>query len=580
MQKPDGGVATLNLLDEGLMPYTRINGSTFPAPDPAVVGASPSPSDPEYADKILQFVSAQAPDTFNGEPVNFGSTFLNTVTYADSYPNGDGPESVVPLRNLELWGAPTSHPTVDPANGNFIYQRFQRGIMHYDKTCGCTQGLLLADYLKAVLTGVNLPPDLEEQARTSAFYRQYAPNLPGMVARPADLPATDLTNAFLQQVDGATQPPVNPLLTGNQPAPSGPTPSTPVAVPPASAQDFAYGYAVHLLHFSQEGKDLVAGLIQNSAFGWAKHQVDWSTVELGPGQYDWAEMDSIVNTLNQHGLKVMLSVVHAPQYLRGPNTAFMPANNDSFRQFMQTIASRYQGKVQAYELWNEENLDRETGPGNVNPNSYLQLVKAGYAGLKAGDPNAFALLGAPSPTGTNIPGSVMDDLTYLQQLFAINDGEVRNYYDILAAHPSGFSNPPDCTSETPQCSLSGGFNDNDSFFAFDRVRQYRQVMEHAGDAAKKIWFTEYGYGSTDQPVPGYEYTGYVSEQQQADFLLRAFRKALETGYVGGIMVWNLNYQTVVPKTDEKWAFGLLRSDYSGRPAFYALRDMPKPARLQ
>src|SRR5258708_27489007 len=30
--QPDGSVQTLNLLDSGLMPYTKINGSTFPAP--------------------------------------------------------------------------------------------------------------------------------------------------------------------------------------------------------------------------------------------------------------------------------------------------------------------------------------------------------------------------------------------------------------------------------------------------------------------------------------------------------------------------------------------------------------------
>src|SRR5579859_7643839 len=44
---PDGSVHTLNLLDAGLLPYTRINGSTFPAPDPTVIGLTPTPSDPE-----------------------------------------------------------------------------------------------------------------------------------------------------------------------------------------------------------------------------------------------------------------------------------------------------------------------------------------------------------------------------------------------------------------------------------------------------------------------------------------------------------------------------------------------------
>ena len=34
--RPDGNVGTLNILDEDLMPYTRINGSVFPAPSAAV----------------------------------------------------------------------------------------------------------------------------------------------------------------------------------------------------------------------------------------------------------------------------------------------------------------------------------------------------------------------------------------------------------------------------------------------------------------------------------------------------------------------------------------------------------------
>src|SRR5262252_6643745 len=46
--QPDGSVATLNLLDTGLLPYTRINGSTFPAADPAVVGQTVATSDPAY----------------------------------------------------------------------------------------------------------------------------------------------------------------------------------------------------------------------------------------------------------------------------------------------------------------------------------------------------------------------------------------------------------------------------------------------------------------------------------------------------------------------------------------------------
>ncbi len=70
--------------------------------------------------------------------------------------------------------------------------------MHFDKTTGATQGLLLADYLKAIITGQGLPADLESQAKTSKLYRQYDNSKPRGLARPDDLPTTDMTNAFLR----------------------------------------------------------------------------------------------------------------------------------------------------------------------------------------------------------------------------------------------------------------------------------------------------------------------------------------------------------------------------------------------
>ncbi|MDQ6880967.1 MAG: hypothetical protein M3150_02620, partial [Pseudomonadota bacterium] len=82
--QPDGGVQTLNLLDPGLMPYTRINASTFPAPDPAIEAATPPVSDPTYAADIQTYIRNIAPDTFGGQPVNFGTTFFNTVTAQDA----------------------------------------------------------------------------------------------------------------------------------------------------------------------------------------------------------------------------------------------------------------------------------------------------------------------------------------------------------------------------------------------------------------------------------------------------------------------------------------------------------------
>ncbi|MDQ3810326.1 MAG: N-acetylmuramoyl-L-alanine amidase [Chloroflexota bacterium] len=196
--RPDGVVQTMNLLDEGLMPYSKINGSTLPAPDRNVYSQAPRPEDPNYHEKMLQFVREVAPDSWDGEPVNFARTFFSSVRREDAYPSGvpEQGEALLPYFNLELWGLPTSRPMREPTNPGFIYQRFQRGIMHYDKACGCTQGLLLADYFKALLTNRGLPADLAEQAKSSNLLGQYAPNRPQGLARPAELPGSNLQNAF------------------------------------------------------------------------------------------------------------------------------------------------------------------------------------------------------------------------------------------------------------------------------------------------------------------------------------------------------------------------------------------------
>jgi hypothetical protein len=184
----DGSVQTLNLLDPGLMPYTRINGSTYPAPDPAVVSATPPVSAPDYNTAIIAFTQQVAPNTFEGQPVNFYQTFSTTVSCEDAFPNQPCQENLLPGLNLQIWGAPTSNPTYDPTNRNFIYQRFQRSIMHYDASCQCTQGLLLADYFKSIITGQNLPPDLDVEARSSIYYKQYDASKPLSIARPQELP--------------------------------------------------------------------------------------------------------------------------------------------------------------------------------------------------------------------------------------------------------------------------------------------------------------------------------------------------------------------------------------------------------
>jgi hypothetical protein len=94
--------------------------------------------------------------------------------------------------------------------------------MHYDRGCGCTQGLLLADYLKALIVGEGVPADLLAQAQGSPLYRSA---VSGLLP-----PGTNYVGAFIG-VEARTEPPT-PAATPT-PAAAAPTPG-PAASPSAT----------------------------------------------------------------------------------------------------------------------------------------------------------------------------------------------------------------------------------------------------------------------------------------------------------------------------------------------------------
>jgi hypothetical protein len=224
------GVGTLNLLDDGLLPYTHINGSVFPAPDATLKALTPTATDPNYGSAIQAFTRANTVDTFDGHAVNFTRKFFGTITPEQG---GTSDPNILGLLALEVWGAPTSKPAYDPSNHNFIYQRFQRGIMHFDATCNCTQGLLLADHLKQLVTGENLPGDLAAEAKLSPLLRSVGGTAPN---------GTSYGNAFVRGAGSATTAAADPAL---KPLPTPPACRRPVSRParPGTTSSTCSGYS-------------------------------------------------------------------------------------------------------------------------------------------------------------------------------------------------------------------------------------------------------------------------------------------------------------------------------------------------
>jgi hypothetical protein len=156
----------------------------------------------------------------------------------------------------------------------------------------------------------------------------------------------DLDDIPLAQVPPTPTPAPQPT--------SGPNP--PSGSPPTRSTGFGYGVQAHA--FNDLPK--VVGAIRDLGFGWLKQQVRWAEVEGTKGNYGWSGLDKIADSASAGGVKVLFSVVAAPGWTRpGKSGVGPPDNYQDFSSFMGAMAAHFKGRVQAYEIWNEQNLKRE-----------------------------------------------------------------------------------------------------------------------------------------------------------------------------------------------------------------------------
>jgi len=376
---------------------------------------------------------------------------------------------------------------------------------------------------------------------------------------------TGSTEALAIVKPAAPAPVAAAAPAASQPA-AAPAPAAGPSFPPAGGY-FGYGTQVQVYG----GADL--GYISNAhrsmGFNWVKFQVPWKDFEGSKGSYGWGGMDTIVNNLAGAGQNIMASIVKAPDWSRPGNTdrgvEGPPANNQDYADFVGAYAARYKGKVKAIEVWNEQNLWYEWGHEPLDVGRYVDLLCKAYRAIKAADPGMVVVAGAPTPTGINDGSTAIDDIVYLQRMYAAG---AKNCFDAIGAHPSGYNNPPDAKFGYSN-PAEPGFKNHPSFFFRDTMERYRQVMVANGDAGKRIWPTEFGWASTGSPLPGYEYARDVTAEEQAQYIVQAYQLAKNWGWVGPMFLWNLNFGITNPGT-ELAAFGI-----AGRPAFDALARMAK-----
>lgn len=314
------------------------------------------------------------------------------------------------------------------------------------------------------------------------------------------------------------------------------------------------------------------GHIRALGFGWMAIQVPWQDIEPNQSDFRWEGLDAVIGAYNAGGVKVLLSVVNAPDWARPPDDNRSvygpPADYATLATFLSELSQRYRGKVQAIEVWNEQNLSYMGGGQPIPPANYVAMLSAAYQAIKLVDPSIVVVSGAPTPTGLNNATIAIDDVVYLQQMYAAG---LKGNCDAIGAHPFGYNNPPDAQLGYAD-PAEPTFKGHRSFFFRETLEAYRNVMVSNGDGATKIWATYFGWASDSNPIPGFEYARNNALDEQAQFTVRAYQMAKEWGWMGAMFLWNLDFGVTHPATEMAY-WSLLRP--MPVPAYSALAAMPK-----
>lgn len=368
-----------------------------------------------------------------------------------------------------------------------------------------------------------------------------------------------------------------PLPASAQPTTPAETPIPVIPIAPSSpaAPTFDYGIAAFF-----EGQDLATVISQINGLGmhWAKVRVSWRNMEPHAGAIDFTQLDPIIDALEASRLNVLLTITNAPDWARSSALENGPPDDLSdYAAFVGTLASRYAGRVRAYEIWHEPNLRREWNSGvhPVSADSYAELLRGAFTAIKAADSGAVVVSAGLAPTGFDDGINARDDRKYLERLYELG---LPQFSDAVGAHPFGFANPPEATCCEPAQGVQSHYA-HPSFFFRDTLNDYRAIMLSNNDGARQIWVTEFGWGTSEDIGAAPENSSYVGDNslaEQAAYLTRAFELGANTGFVGVMIAYNLNGCTA-PNNIDACFYSLIGPGGQARPAYNTLSMIFAPA---
>jgi glycosyl hydrolase family 39 (putative alpha-L-iduronidase) len=224
-------------------------------------------------------------------------------------------------------------------------------------------------------------------------------------------------------------------------------------------------------------------------------QTRWPDIEPSKGDWRFDTLDKDVSMAEQHNTDVLLTLGVTPQWASAhpdvksgwqqPGLTSEPLDLKDWRAFVQQVATRYKGRIHAYEIWNEPNL-KQYWVGNMD--QMIDLVREAHDVVKGIDPTAIIV----SPAATTGAG-----MGWLDDFLRKGGGR---YVDVIGYHFYVYPQPPEAM--------------------VDLIQRVKQTLANDGAADKPIWNTEIGWAG---PKP------FPSEEMGAAYIARAYTLSWAAG---------------------------------------------------
>ena len=260
---------------------------------------------------------------------------------------------------------------------------------------------------------------------------------------------------------------------------------------------------------------------------WVRDRMRWQDMEVAPGRYaaKGTTYDTAATVESQAGLKVLQVFHDTPRWAAedGRLTGRFPPDLRAVYQFGKQMAMRLNGRVQAWEPWNEANCPPFGGHTVVEMCAYQ---KAAYLGMKAGDPDVSVGMNV----ATGVPTTLHADIVLANQTWP--------YFDTY------------------------------NFHTYERPDMYPGLWGPIRTAAagRPIWITE-----SDRGLKYVTGTPWYDQSREGEILKAHF---MAQSYATGLFAGANRYFHFVlghyTEANNKTQFGLLRLDKTPRPAYVAL----------